>query len=403
MIDFFWLLIMEGSIKIPLISGRRFFKVFLFVLITRVIIFAFGEISNGFLPDRKYPYASPYLPKSRWVQIWFRWDTNWYVDIAKNGYTYRDGFQSNVAFFPLYPWTIKFLSPLIPNPYIAGVVISNICLLLALFLFHYYMELRRKEDDIINRALIYILIYPTSLFFSTTYSESMFLLFVVLSFIFYEREKYCWCGVFGYLATFTRQIGICLFPAFLLDLLFKIKFKPSQIRAQWFFLLFIFLAHPTVMIIHKIQVGEPLAFYKTQDAWGRSLTTPVATIIKTIKATDIKMKSKKPFDDYNMPASRRDFQNLMDLFFFFFFIIIGVYALFKDIAWGIYILTVPLLAISSGLFASIIRYVMVLFPGFILLSEFGKNKYIDTGIKLFFSLFLGVFTMLYTLWHWGGA
>src|SRR5207253_7773676 len=41
------------------------------------------------------------------VNMWSRWDTGWYLEIAKSGYSYRPGYPSSVAFFPLYPLLIR--------------------------------------------------------------------------------------------------------------------------------------------------------------------------------------------------------------------------------------------------------------------------------------------------------
>jgi hypothetical protein len=52
------------------------------------------------------------------LDMWARWDSGWYLDIALNGYALRgpiETTQSNVAFFPLYPLLIRTLLLLVPE------------------------------------------------------------------------------------------------------------------------------------------------------------------------------------------------------------------------------------------------------------------------------------------------
>ena len=50
-----------------------------------------------------------------WLDAFGRWDAHWYLDVASRGYELRGplgSVQSNVAFFPLYPWTVRALHAL---------------------------------------------------------------------------------------------------------------------------------------------------------------------------------------------------------------------------------------------------------------------------------------------------
>src|SRR4029078_2772076 len=58
-----------------------------------------------------------------------RWDTGWYLTIATEGYRYfadaRDNFQQNIAFFPAFPMSMRYLSVLLGRqPVWTGVGIS---------------------------------------------------------------------------------------------------------------------------------------------------------------------------------------------------------------------------------------------------------------------------------------
>ncbi|MGI8777095.1 MAG: mannosyltransferase family protein [Acidimicrobiales bacterium] len=44
-----------------------------------------------------------HVPGRPWFEAWVHWDSEWYLQIANHGYSYKPGRQSSVAFFPLYP------------------------------------------------------------------------------------------------------------------------------------------------------------------------------------------------------------------------------------------------------------------------------------------------------------
>ena len=56
------------------------------------------------------------------VDVWARWDSDWYLRIAENGYSWP---SSTPAFFPLYPLLVACLGRLLLGHYVlAGVVVS---------------------------------------------------------------------------------------------------------------------------------------------------------------------------------------------------------------------------------------------------------------------------------------
>ncbi|HZM68734.1 MAG TPA: hypothetical protein VFB95_00035, partial [Candidatus Cryosericum sp.] len=77
------------------------------------------------------------------LEIWARWDAEWYLLIAERGYGADDAFVGlpvayqrgdDTGFFPLYPGLIRSLSATGLTPLAAGVLVSNLALLLALWL-----------------------------------------------------------------------------------------------------------------------------------------------------------------------------------------------------------------------------------------------------------------------------
>ena len=66
-------------------------------------------------------YSDTRLPIASLLHSWFRWDSGHYTYIATNGYT--DAWRT--AFFPLFPLLEHGVAYLTGNPFVAGLVVSN--------------------------------------------------------------------------------------------------------------------------------------------------------------------------------------------------------------------------------------------------------------------------------------
>ena len=91
----------------------------------------------------------------------------------------RNG-NGNAVFLYLFPYTDRILAELVgradrPGLFASAVVIANVCLVLATMVLIALVRLDLDGDDA-RRAAWYLLVFPTSLFLSAGYSESLFLL-----------------------------------------------------------------------------------------------------------------------------------------------------------------------------------------------------------------------------------
>lgn len=152
-------------------KNHSLFRIFQVYFIHQLIIFS--AIYLG-----KILYARPGTPKSPSIiiQTLTNWDGQWYLRIATEGYT-----ESSAAFFPLFPSIIRILTNLGMNQIVAGVIISNLALLGLCIVFYRLLRLDYQETTSLN-ALWYILLFPTSFFLTSSYTEPLFLLLVLLGF-----------------------------------------------------------------------------------------------------------------------------------------------------------------------------------------------------------------------------
>jgi len=210
--------------------------------------------------------------------LWSRWDSAYYIEIATQGYNHK-----NVAFYPFYPFLIRICNVITSNGHVSGLIIANISYVLAMvILFRYTKELFGK--NIANNTIFAISIFPTSFFFSSVYSESTFLLVIVLSCYFFHKEKYFLASLFGALAASTRNPGIMLFPTFILSFLMKEYRNSYRNQLKIFYFFIILFGFGTYLYLQYIYVHNPFEFLKAQKIyWGSQLSWPHSSFINSFK------------------------------------------------------------------------------------------------------------------------
>ena len=95
--------------------------------------------------SRRSPRTRPRPPSSHaepsWIAVWARWDALWYVRIAERGYAGRFGVDDlegrtgeppATGFFPLMPLLMRGVGWIVGSPLRAGLLISNVSLLVSL-------------------------------------------------------------------------------------------------------------------------------------------------------------------------------------------------------------------------------------------------------------------------------
>jgi hypothetical protein len=137
-----------------------------------------------------------------------RWDAVWYRSVAVDGYSYDpSSLENNVGFYPLYPLALRAISRVLPvNILWIGIGFSLACLLGALLLAgRIFFEWGGEAASI--RGTAALLLYPTSFYFASVYTESLFLLLTVAAFWASRRGRWAVAGAAGILASLTRLNG----------------------------------------------------------------------------------------------------------------------------------------------------------------------------------------------------
>ena len=290
---------------------------------------------------------------------WANFDGLHYITIASNGYT------NNYGFFHLYPTLINPVSKIFGADenfdtayFFSGFLISNLAFFLALLVFYKLLKLDYSDKEV-KTTILALLIFPTSFFFGSIYSESLFLLLLFSSFYFTRKKQWLLASFFGSLLTLTRFVGICIFPVLIYE------FYKSR---DWSIKNFIksgIWATPAGLVIYsiynQIQEGNFLYFIKVQGNFlnNRSVDSFIffgQTVYRYIKI--LFTTSSGQFEWWVA---------LLEITSFILISLIIIYALKKKVrlSYILFSFLVVLIPASSGTFSGLPRYILVAFPIYI--------------------------------------
>jgi hypothetical protein len=236
----------------------------------------------------------PITTNQEWQSIWpddlvnlpWRWDTGWFTGIAIDGYTWDPvpTHEQSIVFFPGFPLLMRLGATLIGQPHSpvaivwSGVIVSWITFALACV---YLYKLTREEfgDDAGLGAVLLLTAYPFAVFYSTAYSESLFLFTVIATFYHFRRQELWLAALFG-LATGLSRMNGCMLSVVLAAVIVLREWAPRVPRgpviAAASLRALLVAAMPGIgMLIYCAFIwtltGDPLAWLKRQAAWQRDI------------------------------------------------------------------------------------------------------------------------------------
>ena len=137
-------------------------------------------------------------------------------------------------------------------------------------------------------------------------------------------------------------------------------------------------------------VVDPMYFSKIQANWNRHLAPPWVSFYNTLKEI-----GQHPL------ASSVTVDHLIEMAFTLIFLALLVVAfrqLRPSYAW--YFLVSLLVPMSTSSLMSMPRFVLVVFPAFMLAAVWGQRPVVNSAIVSASLPILGLFTVLYADWYW---
>jgi len=142
-----------------------------------------------------------------------------------------------------------------------------------------------------GRAVFVLAVMPTSFFFNSIYSESLFLMFVLASLLFAYEKKWLLAGLAGALAAGTRNLGLGLALILFIEA-FRAYGRPSRAMLAS---AIVPLGLIGLMAYHYFVLSDPLAFLKAQQYWEREFQWPWMGLINGYKELLDNLSPRAPF------------------------------------------------------------------------------------------------------------
>lgn len=357
-------------------------KIVVFLITWKTVVMLFAYIAIFIIPLR-LPYSAcyyfrKYIPYS--MCIWGNFDGLHYMQIAEKGYN-----PFELPFFPFYPLTIRLFASLFHlHLLIAAQLISHVSLIITLILIRKLLRLD-KNTRLYYLLCTVILLFPTSLFYGAAYNDSLF--FLLATFTVYFSRKQAWgrAGIMGAFATLTRLNGLALIFLILFEYVLS---KDQTVKSSWNYQEFLIKIKKTFTVqnilkskiysatliplsfigylsyIHRI-FGDWTLVFSAMKAWGQHrLIFPLQVFWRYFKIIVLHPTFKLNY-----------WVAVLEILFILFYIAIIIYA-YKKIRpsyWVFFVISI-LIPSLTGTFQGMPRYGLHLYPFFLSIGYFLKNK-----------------------------
>lgn len=401
-------------IRLLVSTGQRVRPVLDLFLWSRAAIWAAVVFAYLAFEPNRHPRANRWdLPEltresGYLVDVWARWDSVWFLRLAHDGYGGTE--QAAAAFYPLYPLLTAVLGRVLFGHYLLAGVLISLAAALGAFVLLYELAEPRLGAAGARRTVLYLAIFPFALFLQAVYSESLFLLLVLASFLLAERGSFLGAGVTAGLAWLTRPVGIALLPALAL-----IAWRaPNRVGA-----LLRLASAPAVFALYPLwlwwRLGDPFEFRNAEEYWGREPSSlgPIgglwdglragwAGVRQLVSGSHTERFWSAVHDTDPMRVAIINLENLVFL---------GLFAALTVVAWrrfgapyGLYATLSLLIPLSvpgeRWPLNSMPRFGLAVFPIFLALATLGERPRVNTAIVTVSALLLGVACVQWALWQW---
>src|SRR5262245_13803624 len=309
-----------------------------------------------------------------WYYRLLRWDSGWYASIVSDGYRYSgdDSLHNSIVFFPLYPIVSTAVKSLFGiDPFIALVLVSNVAALIAALLMTKFVK-DELGDEIALLSLAFFCFFPSSLFLSAGYAESLYLVFALLSLILLTRKKFVLAAVLAGLSLGTRPTGIVMIPVILWEMGRRETLPWPHLLPRMALCAVLAASGLLVYMAYLgIKFGYPLAFATGQASWDREM-----------------LLDRLP--------------DWLNAGLFLVFLALTIWSFGRlQFAVSVYALgTLMLPYLTRGITPSMNRFVLMCFPAFVCLGILcrGHQWLASVLVGIFAALLLGA-TALFSQWY----
>jgi hypothetical protein len=321
----------------------------------------------------------------RALDIWGVWDTRWYVEVARHGYSLQpvvhnplDTQPTTYAFFPLYPMLMRAVGILTGDVYVAGLLISNVALLVAcVYLFKLVAE--EAGDETAQRTLKYVFLYPAAFILSGVFTEALFLALLVLCFYHARRQRWWLVGLLGFALALTRPMGAVAGLALLVAYVRQQRAAGRGLRADALAFVLFPLGWLSFAAFNYVTTGDALKFVHELPLYYARPIAPWELLASALVSGQ------------SIPVFEAAFATAWLL------LLVAAYRAVEFPQWllAACLLLVPLMQTQA--LRSMPRYILVIFPLQIAVARLSlKHPYLDQGLSASMALLQGFMMVVWT-------
>lgn len=343
-----------------------------------------------------------YIAGTSLLAVWERWDTVYYMRIASAGYSPADG---TTTFHPLFPWLAKPFA-LLGLPALIALLLVSSCATLALYLVFERLASLDHDAAKARTATFLLAFWPVSYVLYLPYTESLWLLFAVLCFLYARKNRWWLAGLTGALATLTRQQGLFLLAPLAWELFTAQGYDIKRTLMRWRSWLPFCLIPVAYLgwIVYRTRVLENVRpdFSSLSSFITSTLVSPASRIV--VKDIAFMWPWKAAYLAVQRALSLSYVNPWMDLALGFLFLLLIVPA-WRGMrtSYRIYVVVIAVVSFSfhtgmtptGGAYLSLPRHLLLAFPVFIgLASHFEHRRilmWMIPGIVMMTFLLFGYF------------
>lgn len=340
------------------------------VLTLKAFVLGFAWISLRTLTDEQFG----------WFEMWNRWDALHYRLLARFGYSATGEERFSIVFYPLYPWLVRAAAFLVRDYFAAALAVSGLASVAAGLLLQ---RLARLDHSAVvaRQAVWFLFIFPTSYFLHIGYTESLFLALVLGAVFAARTDRWALAGLAGAAACLTRVNGLFLLPVLAMEAWQQYRVQ-RRLNWRWLWIAALGLGFAAYLLLNYVVTGDALTFSSYMDErWYKRFTPP------WIGIWDVWLR---------VPGA-----NMTEGLHEFVFIVLGFICtvcswLMLRPSYAIWITCNWLLINSTAFVLSVPRYLLTLFPIFILLGLLTEKRpqlgrVLTAASLLFLALFVSKF------------
>ena len=326
------------------------------------------------------------LPHGSLLGIWDRWDAPHFFEVARYGY----GPPADPARIVIFPLTPAFfaIGALVVEPLVAGMLIAFGATLAAAA--GLYRLMRLDHGRATSRlGVLAMSVFPTAFVLVAPYSEAIFLAFAIWAFLFARTGRWSAAGVCALFAGLARLQGAFILPALAVE--YWLSRRRVDRDAAW---LLLGAGGPLIYLaINYLTFGDPLYFLGIQKSVFHVATTAPWTALAHAWANAMAVKPTEFWATvYLAPLAA--------------YIVLGLTTLWTAFGKGgrpSYAVYTALTFLSFATLTwpiSLPRYLMGVFPIFIVGGRLGRRPWLGPPLIVASTLLFGICLTLFVIGHW---